>query len=185
MKPPRHPTHPAHRADLADRADLVDLVDVVDLAQRPHPTRPALRRMPARLPQQQGVSLVTAIFLLVVLAMLGVAIVSVSGAHQVASALDVQGARAYQAARTGVEWGLFRQLRPTQQTVCFNQTTFAMPAASNLAGFTVTVQCTVTDGPGALKRFQITSTACNQPGPNCPNPGNNPDYVQRVVQVEF
>ena len=139
----------------------------------------------SRLQRQAGVSLVTAIFLLVVLAMLAVAIVSVSGAHQIASALDVQGARAYQAARTGVEWGLYKQLRPSLQATCFSTSTFALPAASNLSGFTVTVQCNLTSGPGTLKRYQIISTACNQPGPACPNPLNNPDYVQRVVQVEF
>lgn len=134
---------------------------------------------------QSGVSLVTAIFLLVVLAMLGVAIVSVSGAHQISSALDVQGARAYQAARAGIEWGLYKQLRPSLQAACFGTSTFALPAASNLSGFTVTVQCTLTAGQGTLKRYQIVSTACNQPGPACPNPTNSPDYVQRVVQVEF
>lgn len=139
----------------------------------------------AHLHRQAGVSLVTAIFLLVVLAMLAVAIVSVSGTHQISSALDVQGARAYQAARAGIEWGLYKQLRPAPQAACFVPTTFALPGASNLAGFTVTVQCTVTDGPGTLKRYQIVSTACNQPDPACPNATNNPDYVQRVVQVEF
>jgi MSHA biogenesis protein MshP len=143
--------------------------------------KPQVRRMLT----QAGVSLVTAIFLLVVLAMLGVAIVSVSSHHQITSALDVQGVRAYQAARAGVEWGLYKQLRPALQATCFPTTTFALPAASNLAGFTVTVQCAVTNGPGTLVRYQIISTACNQPGPACPNLQNNPDYVQRVVQVEF
>ena len=58
-----------------------------------------------------GIGLVTAIFLLVVLAGLAVAMVGISGAQHSASALDVQGARAYQAARAGIEWGLFQSLR--------------------------------------------------------------------------
>lgn len=138
--------------------------------------------------RQTGASLVTAIFLLVILAMLAVAIVGVSGSHQTASALDVQGARAYQAARAGIEWGLYKQLRPAAQPACFATTTFALPAGTSLSGFTVTVQCNVTNvviGAGTLQRFQIISTACNQPGPACPNPGPSTDYVQRVVQVEF
>jgi MSHA biogenesis protein MshP len=135
--------------------------------------------------RQAGASLVTAIFLLVILAMLAVAIVGVSGSHQTASALDVQGVRAYQAARAGIEWGLYKQLRPAAQPACFATTTFALPAGSSLSGFTVTVQCNVTNGPGTLQRFQIISTACNQPGPACPNPGPSTDYVQRMVQVEF
>lgn len=142
--------------------------------------------MKRRLSNQYGVSIVTAIFLLVVLAGLGVAIVSVSSGSQVSAALDVQGTRAFQAARAGVEWGLFRQLRPTLVPgTCFTTNTFALPAGSSLAGFTVTVSCTLTTGPGTLERRQIIATACNQPGPGCPNPTSNSDYVQRVVQVEF
>ncbi len=135
--------------------------------------------------RQQGVSLITAIFLLVVLAGLAAAVVSVSTLHQSGSALDVLGTRAYHAARAGIEWGLFRQLQPTPATACFPASTFALPADSSLAGFTVTVTCTLTTGPGTLQRWQIISTACNQPGPACPNPSANRDYVQRVVQVEF
>lgn len=135
--------------------------------------------------RQRGVSLVTAIFLLVVMAMLAVAVVSVTGTHQAASALDVQGARAYQAARAGVEWGLYQQLRPAAQSNCFATTTFALPASSSLAGFTVTVQCTKSSGPGSLTRFQIQAIACNQPGPACPNANASGDYVQRSMQVEF
>ena len=61
--------------------------------------------------RQAGVGLVTAIFLLVVLAGLGVAMVGLFNAQQTSSNLDLQGARAYQAARAGLEWGLFQQMR--------------------------------------------------------------------------
>ena len=47
--------------------------------------------------EQRGFSVVTAIFLIVVLALVGVFIVSVTGLQQSSQALDVQGARAYQA----------------------------------------------------------------------------------------
>ena len=57
---------------------------------------------------QSGFSLVTAIFLLVILASLGAFIVTVSGLQQTSSALDVQGSRAYQAARSGIEWGTYQ-----------------------------------------------------------------------------
>jgi MSHA biogenesis protein MshP len=137
------------------------------------------------LSRQRGVSLVTAIFLLVVLAALAAAVVSVSTVHQASSALDVLGTRAYYAARAGVEWGLYQQLRPSPAPGCFATSTFALPTGSSLSGFTVTVSCSLTIGPGSLQRFQIISTACNQPGPICPNPTASGDYVQRVVQVEF
>jgi MSHA biogenesis protein MshP len=136
----------------------------------------------------RGFSLVVAIFLLVVLAALAVAMLSISTVHQASSNLDLQGTRAYQAARTGIEWGLYTQLRPAPAATCFATTSFALPAGTSLSGFTVTVACTLTNGPGALKRWQITSTACNQPqaGPlSCPNFSASSDYVQRVLQVEF
>lgn len=147
-------------------------------------TRPALAMVRAT---SRGFSLVTAIFLLVVLALLSAAIISVVGTHQASSSLDVQGARAFQAARAGIEWGLYRQLQQSPGAPsCFTTTSFALPAGSSLSGFTVTVSCTLSTGPGSLNRWQLTSVACNQPLVNaCPNPSNNPDYVQRMVQVEF
>jgi MSHA biogenesis protein MshP len=129
-----------------------------------------------------GVGLVTAIFLLVVLAGLGVAMVSIFTSQQQSSTLDVQGARAYQAARAGIEWGLFQQ---TRRNKCDASTTFALPSASALSGFSVTVTCKPV-GSGALAHWIIEATACNPPDANgaC-QPSNSPDYVQRRLEVEL
>ncbi|MGK5037733.1 pilus assembly PilX family protein [Janthinobacterium sp. LB3P118] len=138
-------------------------------------------RQPCRPPR--GFSIVTAIFLLVVLSALGVALLSISTMQHAESALDVQGARAYQAARAGMEWGVYRQRVDGK---CVASSDFALPANSALNGFRVTVRCT--QAAGALPRFQVIATACNQPvGGVCAtaNATNNPDYVQRVVQAEF
>ena len=59
---------------------------------------------------QSGFSLITAIFLLVILASLSAFIVTVSGVQQTSSALDVQGSRAYQAAHAGIEWASYQVL---------------------------------------------------------------------------
>ncbi|TFW30983.1 agglutinin biogenesis protein MshP [Massilia horti] len=136
-----------------------------------------------RLRKCAGVGLITAIFLLVVLAGLGVAMVTIFNAQQQSSSLDVQGARAYQAARAGIEWGLFQQLRNNS---CADSVTFAFPDSPSLSGFVVTVTCRATGG--ALTRWVIEATACNQPGADgtCPNPAtNSPDYVARKVEVEI
>lgn len=136
------------------------------------------RRRPAG-----GFSIVTAIFLLVVLSALGVALLSISTMQHAESALDVQGARAYQAARAGMEWGVYRQ---RVDGSCLASSNFSMPANGALSSFSVTVRCT--PAAGALPRFQVIATACNQPvGGVCStaNASNNPDYVQRVVQAEF
>jgi MSHA biogenesis protein MshP len=59
----------------------------------------------------RGFSLPTAIFLLVILALLGAFMVSLSTTQNVMSAQDVQGSRAYNAARAGMEWALYN-LKP-------------------------------------------------------------------------
>lgn len=131
----------------------------------------------------RGVSLVTAIFLLVVLSGIGAAVVTLSTAQHTSSAYDVLGARAYEAARSGVDYGMY-QWFPNRGCAT---TSLALPGT--LAGFTVTVQCVYTpmlmaDGTTDLSPVRITATACNQPsGGACPNPAPGPDYVQRVVQV--
>jgi MSHA biogenesis protein MshP len=128
-----------------------------------------------------GVGLVTAIFLLVVLAALGVALVSITTSQQASAALDLQGARAYQAARAGIEWGVYQQLR---NGTCAASTSFAMPSTASLSGFVVTVNCTkyVSD---SVQVFRIKATACSLQPANgsCPNPSNSLDYVQRVIEV--
>jgi MSHA biogenesis protein MshP len=147
-----------------------------------------------------GVALVTAIFLLVVLAGLAVAVVSLTTSQQSAATQDEQGARAYQAARAGIEWALFISLRTAGVQAdnplgCPRSYTLAMPAPS-LSPFTVTVACGArAAGYRALPAgetdptaggIRITSTACNQPAGNvCPNPAPGPDYVQRVIEAQL
>lgn len=135
---------------------------------------------------QRGFALVTAIFLLVVLAGLGAAIVSVSTMQHVGSALDVQGASAYQAARAGVEWGVYRQLR---NGVCNSAQASFVPTAPLLNVFTVTVTCTPTTYSGATPNitvYQVQSTACNQPSAgSCPGTGGGMNYVERQLRVSF
>lgn len=144
----------------------------------------------ARLRRSAGVGLVTAIFLLVVLAALAAAIVSLSKAQQTSAALDLQGALAYQAARTGAEYGVYRVMR-TNINNCPATTTFAMPPGTSLSTFTVTVTCTAYDFntpvQTALRRRLITATACNQPSATgtCPGTSGTLDYVQRVVEVRL
>lgn len=102
---------------------------------------------------QRGFALVTAIFLLVVLATLGAAMLTFSSAQHVGSALDVQGARAYQAARAGIEWGAYQALRNSS---CAGSTTVAL--AGELTGFTLVVECSSTPS-GSLTAYEIKSTA--------------------------
>ncbi|MBI5922164.1 MAG: pilus assembly PilX N-terminal domain-containing protein [Betaproteobacteria bacterium] len=153
----------------------------------------------------RGFSIVSAIFILVALAALGAFIVNISTNQQIGSALDVQGERAFQAARAGVEWGVYKvqataaynfgytSIDPNTRACPTSPTSFTLPAAATtLAGFTVTVICTATTDPGSFGGptvYRITATACNQPNvadPKCPNITNPTGfYVERRLEVSF
>lgn len=138
-----------------------------------------------RRPRSRGISLITAIFLIVVLAGLAAAMVRLLSSQQASLGIDAAGVQADQAARSGLEWGLYQQLR---LAACDPVSTFAMPSSGKLAGFTVTVTCV--PGSNAVgnttNRWTITSVACNRPdGDGCPNASDDPDYVQRRVRAEL
>jgi Tfp pilus assembly protein PilX len=63
---------------------------------------------------QHGFSLISAIFLLVVIAALGTFAVTLSTTQQQSAAMDVLGARAYQASKAGIEWGAYQVLKNGQ-----------------------------------------------------------------------
>jgi len=135
--------------------------------------------------RQRGFTAITAIFILVVLTALGAFILSVSTGQQIGSALDVQGVRVYEAARSGVEWGLHRQL---QDSSCAPSASF-VPAAPTLSAYTVTVTCVATpDTNNGPTVWTVTSTACNQPDTgtgNCPNLTPGARYLERRLDVTF
>lgn len=155
-------------------------------------TRPFRSRAAARR-KASGLGIVTAIFLLVVLAALGVAIVSVVSTQATTTAQDQQGARSYQAARAGIEWALYIALRtntPATPAASLSACTagsgytFAMPPNTTLSSFTVTVTCEQV--AAGTSHFWIRATACNEPNGVCPNNTNpSADYVQRVVEVQL
>jgi MSHA biogenesis protein MshP len=139
---------------------------------------------------QAGVGLMTAIFLLVVLAGLGAASITIFTSQRTSAALDVQSSRAYQAARAGIEWGAYKVLQTNRSCDATGNAstsgTITFSSIPSLSGFTVTVQCERYDSIGA-DRFIITSTACSKPGTDgkCPNQTNSPDYVARKIEVEL
>lgn len=130
-----------------------------------------------------GVALVTAIFLLVVLAGLAVAVVSLTTTQQASMTQDELGARAYQAAKAGIQWALYEKLQQVPAVAC-PAASFALPAGS-LSAFTVTVTCTAAGGP-LPDHSEIRAVSCNQPVNNaCPNGAPGPDYVQREVRAQL
>jgi len=145
---------------------------------------------------QRGFSIVTALFLLVVLSLLGAFIVSVTGLQQSSQQLDVQGVRAYQAARAGIEWGAWQVLDPNNTIgtpalpVCPASPTNLTGLAGSLSPFSVTVTCNATinapttEGNRNVGAYQIIATACNQPSAGaCPNASPASGYVERQLQA--
>lgn len=133
---------------------------------------------------ESGFVLPTAIFLLVILAALAAYMVSLSRTSHISSALDIQGGRAYQAARAGIEWGAWQAVDPqnlqTSPAPCPASPT-ALTLTGTLATFTVNVSCTQTlasDGADTIAIYQVTSTATA-------GAAGEPDYVERQIQASF
>jgi len=132
-----------------------------------------------------GFSIVSALFLLVVLSFLGVAMVTFSTSQQQGSAQDVMGSRAYQAARAGIEWAAFnvtqRPYNAGAPATC--ATSFAAGSlGGTLAPFVVTVACVTTsqtESGSTVWMYDITSTATAGGVPG------DAGYVARAVSVKM
>jgi len=137
-----------------------------------------------------GFGSIAILVVLVMLAALAAAIVRLSATAQSSSALDTLGTRADQAARAGVEWGLYQAFKGSW-TACAGASQ-ALDLRTDL-GMMVTVTCssaTYNEGessPGVarvLRVYTIDAIACNSlscPDNARPAQGN---YVERRRQVQ-
>ena len=138
-----------------------------------NPQPPILRR-------EDGFSLVLAIFILVVLAVLGVYMVTLSGVQAFTPAYAVRGAQAYQAADSGIEWGIYEATEAT--TPPGGCDTFPSPTGKvlNIGDFKVTVTCSATpfsEGGDNFNFYKITALA--QTGTY-----GQPGYISRQVETK-
>lgn len=130
---------------------------------------------------QRGVSIIAAIFMLLLLASLAALMARMTSSSQASSAQDLLGSKAYQAARAGIEWGLY-QLDPNAATAtlpgCFAPTTL-----TQIDGFSVAVRCeafpsaatTYDEGGRSIRVFRLTATGSNGAVP--------PQGVEREIVV--
>jgi MSHA biogenesis protein MshP len=88
--------------------------------------------------KQVGFSLVMAIFILVVLSLLGGYMVKLSGVQHATSSFSIQGARAYQSARAGIGWAI---ARISSGGNCSNITSAPPLSFTDINGFSVTLTC--------------------------------------------
>ena len=140
----------------------------------------------------RGFSLVSAIFLLVVLSALGAYMVIFAGQQQTTIQSDVMGVRAYYAARAGADWAIYRALDPDNTIAPGAPPTFAgCPSGTintmggSLSPFTVVVGCNLSalyDEAGrSIQVYEITATACNDS--SCPAGSPPNGYVERRIVV--
>ena len=152
--------------------------------------RAVVRPPPVVRLRQRGMSIITAVFVLLMLSGVAAYVVSLSGSQHAGSGMDITGARVYQAARAGAEWGVWNAVKGSAYCLAGTDTqTLATGAAGALAGvlapFTVTVSCTTTshlEAATTVKVYRITATACNQ-GAVCPAAAPAFGYVERQVTM--
>lgn len=140
---------------------------------------------------QRGIGMVAAIVVLVLLASLAAAVTRLSWTQQVSSAQDIAGARAFQAANAGVEWGMYQALRGSWIQGGCNGSSQTIDLTSTM-GFKVTVTCTSqstafkegqdTNGTDlTLYLYMIDAVACNGSAASCPDNASSGgmNYVER------
>jgi MSHA biogenesis protein MshP len=126
--------------------------------------------------RERGFSLVSAIFLLVVLAALGAFAVRLGVTQQQTVTEGMRAAQAFHAARSGVAWGAYRALNGGW---CATATLNLTETGAN--GFSVLVQCTQSlhvEGatPVNVFVFDVRAEAGAYGGP---------DYVSRSLQAKI
>ncbi len=128
--------------------------------------------------QQAGFLLPAAIFILVILAGLGAYALNISSVQNNASIQDIQGTRAYHAARAGTEWAAHQVIQTTPLT-----TLPACPATTlTIDGFNVAVVCESTasyteqGGDNTIQLYDISSTASY-------GTVNTKGYIERRIDV--
>jgi len=95
--------------------------------------------------RQQGISLVSAVFIITVLALLGSYMLKIGTVQHVSTALSAQGIRAHFAAVSGLEWAakLATNTQGDHDSICANpaKVTEFQFTAGTLNGFNIKVTC--------------------------------------------
>ncbi|MCP3675675.1 MAG: pilus assembly protein MshP [Gammaproteobacteria bacterium] len=132
--------------------------------------------------RQSGFSLVAAIFLLIVLGALGTYMVTISTVQQQTLSYSFLSSRAYQAARSGIEWGIYRALNDG------NCSSFppGSPKVINfsdgsLSGFQASISCTLTTHQEKSNSFNVYSLRAESETDSATF--GSLDYVAREIAV--
>lgn len=139
---------------------------------------------------QRGLGAIAAIFVLVLLAAMSAAVVRLSVSQQMGGAQELGAAKASQAARAGIEWGLYQAFKGAWTSCAGASQTLDL---SSDLGMRVTVSCNSTlynegesapSTPSTVRVFTIDAVACNSTT-SCPDATRvtGPTYVERRMQI--
>ena len=127
---------------------------------------------------QHGFAAIAAIFLVVILAALGGFMITFSNTQQLSSAQDLQGSRAYWAARAGLGFGVAKVI--ADSTACQSAGPMAMTGApASVEGFTLTLTCrraSYIDGVNTILVYRFESRASV-------GSSGSANYVERSVSA--
>jgi MSHA biogenesis protein MshP len=130
-------------------------------------------------PKGRGFTLVTAVFLIIVLAVLGVFMVTMLATQRQSTALSIVGARAHFAAQSGMERAVAHVISGGDCSP-FPATVALTGGAAD--GFDVTLSCdarVVTEGPTGTPAYAVYSLSATA---ELGNPGE-PGYVSRTIDA--
>jgi len=131
---------------------------------------------------ERGFSMISAIFLLIVIAALGTFAVTLSSTQHQTALLDILGSRTYQAARAGIEWGAYQVVPGSALDFASscrangNSSNTISPLAGTLANCTVTVNCIAAshlEGASTVWGYQLAASAVQGAGTF--------NYVERTI----
>jgi MSHA biogenesis protein MshP len=125
--------------------------------------------------RQKGMSLIAAVFMIVVLALLALFAVRIGGSSERDMSTELMQARALAAARSGIEYAAYRALTLTNcnSLAGFNANVSLTEDALN--GFTVNVSCSGFQHGVSSWTYNVTARARR-------GVYGSPDYVSRTLQ---
>ena len=132
------------------------------------------------LKKQAGISLVSALFIIVVLALMGGYMLKLSSVQHLSTGLSAKGMRAHFAAVSALEWAtwLASNSQADHDSICSNPatTTNFQFTSGTLAGFNITVTCDNYGGfKEASKNYEVDFITVEA------SKGGGNDYVYRKV----
>lgn len=126
--------------------------------------------------KQKGINLISAIFLVVIIAGIGIFMFNITNVQRQTSTFSIMSSRGLFAAESGVQWGIFAVLQTNDCS--------AFPDTFNISDgvttqFSVTVTClpsTHTENPDTYNVYSLVSTATS-------GSVGDPSYFSRVIRA--